>query len=112
MGKYYCPNCDFKRPKLSYRMNRILSQSPQSSTFEIDNTNISLHIGGTYNIYNALAAYAVGNELGVSPQQIAHALSSNDEKVFGRQEVIKIGASPLAITSASGCILIPFNILS
>lgn len=97
LGKYYCPNCDFKRPKLSYRMNRILSQSPQSSTFEIDNTTISLHIGGTYNIYNALAAYAVGNELGVSPQQIAHALSSNDEKVFGRQEVIKIGDKELTL---------------
>ncbi|WP_270503494.1 Mur ligase family protein [Ligilactobacillus salivarius] len=97
LGKYYCPNCDFKRPKLSYQMNRILSQSPQSSTFEIDNTSISLHIGGTYNIYNALAAYAVGNELGVSPQQIAHALSSNDEKVFGRQEVIKIGDKELTL---------------
>ncbi|MDF4215349.1 DUF1727 domain-containing protein, partial [Bacillus amyloliquefaciens] len=30
-------------------------------------------------------------------QQIAHALSSNDEKVFGRQEVIKIGDKELTL---------------
>lgn len=90
LGKYFCENCGFKRPELTYSINRIISQTPQSSKFEIDGTEIDLHIGGTYNIYNALAAYAVGRSLGVSGERISSALSDNDEKVFGRQEVIDI----------------------
>lgn len=90
LGKYYCPNCDFKRPKLTYKVTKVIDQTPQDSTFEINNEAIHLHIGGTYNIYNALAAYAVGMELEVSASQATHALSSNDEKVFGRQEVFKL----------------------
>lgn len=90
LGKYYCPNCDFKRPQITYKVTKVVHQTPQDSTFEIDNEVINLHIGGTYNIYNALAAYAVGMELGISPAQATHALSTNDEKVFGRQEVFKL----------------------
>lgn len=90
LGKYYCPNCDFKRPKLTYKVTKVIDQTPQDSTFEINNEAIHLHIGGTYNIYNALAAYAVGMELEVAASQATHALSSNDEKVFGRQEVFKL----------------------
>ena len=39
---------------------------------------------------NALAAYAVGSQLEVEPKTICQALSQNDEKVFGRQEVIDL----------------------
>lgn len=90
LGKYFCPNCDFKRPELTYKVDDIISQTPQSSEFTINAHKVDLHIGGTYNIYNALAAYAVGDQLGVSPEMICKALSQNDEKVFGRQEVIDL----------------------
>lgn len=90
LGKYFCPECGFKRPELTYSLNKISSQSPQSSVFEIDSAKVELHIGGTYNIYNALAAYSVGRALGLSGDESARALSDNDEKVFGRQEVINI----------------------
>ena len=90
LGKYFCPNCGFMRPELTHYVSHIDQQTPQSSTFEIDDQQITLHIGGTYNIYNALAAYTVGQELGIAKDTIAKALSDNDEKVFGRQEVIQL----------------------
>jgi len=45
--------------------------------------------GGMYNIYNALAATAVAEYYGVSPEKIRAGLAY-DEKVFGRQEVIQV----------------------
>lgn len=90
LGKYFCPHCDFHRPVLTYQVTAITNQTPQSSTFMINDHEINLHIGGTYNIYNALAAYAVAREMGVSPEEIVHQLSADDKKVFGRQEVIHL----------------------
>ena len=90
LGKYYCPTCGFKRPELTYQVTKLISQTPQASVFEINGSKINLHIGGTYNIYNALAAYAVGNHFGVDPDLIQAALDDPDEKVFGRQEVVHL----------------------
>ena len=90
LGKYYCPHCGYERPQLTYKVTKIIDQTPKSSTFDINGNEVKLHIGGTYNIYNALAAYAVGSEFGLLPFEITKALSTNDDKIFGRQEVIKI----------------------
>ena len=97
LGKYYCPHCGFKRPELTYEVTEIIDQTPQSSTFKINDNEVTLHIGGTYNIYNALAAYAVGSEFGLLPFEITKALSTNDQKIFGRQEVIKIGNKEITL---------------
>ncbi|KRN89016.1 Mur ligase family protein [Ligilactobacillus ceti] len=97
LGQYYCPSCDFKRPKLTYKVTSIHKQTPTSSQFAINGQPINLHIGGTYNIYNALAAYAVGRFLNIQPQKIAQALSENDEKVFGRQEVINVDGKEVTL---------------
>ncbi|ATO43487.1 Mur ligase family protein [Loigolactobacillus coryniformis] len=90
LGKYYCPNCGFARPELQHRVTELTEQAPVSSSFVIDGQPIKLNIGGTYNIYNALAAYSVGRYFGIEPTAIAQALDA-DEKVFGRQEVIQVG---------------------
>ena len=89
LGDYFCPHCGFKRPKLTYAVTKIDQLTPTSSTFELDGEKYKIGIGGLYNIYNALAAYAVGRQFGVSPQQIKEAFE-RDERVFGRQEVIDI----------------------
>lgn len=89
LGNYYCPKCGFKRPQLTYRLTALDAQTPTSSTFTIEGQSFKLPIGGTYNIYNALAAYAVGRFLEISPTQIANAING-DQKVFGRQEVIQV----------------------
>ncbi|WP_034529540.1 Mur ligase family protein [Secundilactobacillus oryzae] len=89
LGKYYCPVCGFSRPELTYSLNKLGELTPTSSSFEIDNQPFKIEIGGMYNIYNALAAYAVGRFMGVSPSQVAKAFES-DKKVFGRQEEINV----------------------
>lgn len=95
-GKYFCPNCGFKRPELTYRLTKLGEQTPTSSQFEIDGHPFRITVGGTYNIYNALAAYAVGRFLDVTPEQIMHAFTAN-EQVFGRQEVINVNGKHVTI---------------
>lgn len=90
LGKYYCPNCDFKRPELTYQLTALGEMTNTSSAFTIDGNDYQIEVGGMYNIYNALAATAVGEYYHVAPEKIKAALAY-DEKVFGRQEVIQIG---------------------
>ncbi|MCI1985381.1 MAG: Mur ligase family protein [Lactobacillus sp.] len=89
LGNFFCPHCGFHRPTLAHMVTGVSSLTPTSSQFTIDDHNFSLAIGGTYNVYNALAAYTVGREFGITPEQIAEAFAY-DEKVFGRQEEIVI----------------------
>ena len=91
LGKYYCPNCDFKRPELAYQLTQLGEMTNVSSVFTVDEESYKIEVGGLYNIYNALSAAAVGQHYGVSPEKIRLGLSY-DEKVFGRQEVITIGS--------------------
>lgn len=97
LGKYYCPNCGFSRPQLQHIVTELTEQTPVSSTIKIDNQPLTLHIGGTYNIYNALAAYSVGCFFDVPAEEIATALNANDQKVFGRQEVINLENKELTL---------------
>ena len=91
LGKYYCPNCEFKRPELAYQLTQLGEMTNVSSVFTVDEESYKIEVGGLYNIYNALTAAAVGQHYGVSPEKIRLGLSY-DEKVFGRQEVITIGS--------------------
>ena len=47
----------------------------------------SIGIGGTYNIYNALAAYSVAREFDLSEEEVAQSFAEN-KRIFGRQELI------------------------
>lgn len=90
LGDYFCPNCGFHRPELNYAVTKLGAMTPTASTFDLDGEPFKIGIGGLYNIYNALAAYAVGRFLNVEPAQIRQAFTS-DERVFGRQEVVHVG---------------------
>ncbi|EGP4841347.1 TPA: MurT ligase domain-containing protein [Enterococcus faecium] len=89
LGKYYCPNCDFKRPELDYRLADMVRMDNVSADFVIDGHEYGIEVGGMYNVYNALAATAVAEYFNVDPDKIKQGLGY-DEKVFGRQEVINI----------------------
>lgn len=96
LGSFFCPNCGYKRPELKYQVTDILEQKPNKSTFAIDDFEYTINIGGLYNIYNALAAYTLGRELGVTQEQISAAFDY-DEQVFGRQEVVSVDGHDLSI---------------
>lgn len=96
LGDYFCPHCGFHRPKLTYAVTKLGKRTPQASTFAINGHEMTIAIGGIYNIYNALAAYAVGRFMGVEPEKIAAAFQS-DEHVFGRQEVIDVNGKQVTL---------------
>lgn len=89
LGSYFCPHCGFHRPTPNYEVTKLDELKQNYSKFELDGTPFKINIGGMYNIYNALAAYAIGRTFGTSIAQIKDAFSY-DEQVFGRQEVINI----------------------
>ncbi|MGX7244775.1 MurT ligase domain-containing protein [Enterococcus quebecensis] len=89
LGKYYCPNCGFHRPELDVQLTEMVKMDNTSANFVIDGAEYSIAVGGMYNVYNALAATAVAEHYGVTPEKIRAGLSY-DEKVFGRQETINI----------------------
>ncbi|MGO2083944.1 MurT ligase domain-containing protein [Vagococcus sp.] len=90
LGKYYCPNCDFKRPDLEVELTEITTMTNTASSFTIEQENYQIEVGGLYNVYNALAATAVAKHYNISSDKIRKGLAY-DDKVFGRQEVISIG---------------------
>lgn len=89
LGKYYCPNCGFHRPKLDYKLTKMLAMDNTSADFIIDGHEYDIEVGGMYNVYNALAATAVAEYYDVPAEKIKAGLGY-DEKVFGRQEIIEI----------------------
>ena len=96
LGKYFSVTDEFSRPKLDYQVTSIDDLTPRYSTFSIDNTPLRIEIGGLYNIYNALAAFSVGREFGVAPEQIKKSFESNAQ-IFGRQEAINVDGKDVII---------------
>ncbi len=88
LGDYFTIDKSFFRPPLKYQINKIDQLTPSRSIFEIEGKKFMLPIGGLYNTYNALAAYAVGREFNISKEQIFLALNE-DSRIFGRQEQLK-----------------------
>ena len=89
LGKYYCPNGDFKRPDLDYAVTELTELSLTKSSFKIDGFDFSLPIGGLYNIYNALSAYAAARFFGLTPEEIQVGFGQA-QRVFGRQEIFTL----------------------
>jgi UDP-N-acetylmuramoyl-L-alanyl-D-glutamate--2,6-diaminopimelate ligase len=95
-GDYFSVTDDFKRPELDYAVTKLDELTPRYSTFEIDGEPFRIEIGGMYNIYNALAAYAIGRYMGVTVPEIHKAFESNAQ-IFGRQEAIQVGDKEVTI---------------
>lgn len=89
LGDFYCPECGYKRPELSYSVNKILDLGPESSTVLINNSEIFISQSGAYNIYNALCAFSVAKQLGINDNVIKSSIQKQNSS-FGRQEQIKI----------------------
>lgn len=90
LGDYYCPNCDFKRPELSYQVDHVRKLDTDSVKFTIDGYDYSLPLAGLYNVYNALTAYSVARHIGISQDVIAAGFAKQN-RLFGRQEIIQMG---------------------
>lgn len=96
LGDFACPNCDFKSPQITYKLDIKVKLEANYSSFYLGNEFYEINVGGLYNIYNALAAISCAKELGLSYDEIYRGLK-NQKNVFGRQENIKINDKNLII---------------
>jgi lipid II isoglutaminyl synthase (glutamine-hydrolysing) len=113
-GIYRCPNDDFKRPTpqmtaSSIELNgfdSIAMTVGMARSYEVEGARttqvvkpehqqqhqheqrLELPLGGLYNAYNVLAAYAAAVTIGLDPSYIADRLK-NFQAAFGRQERIE-----------------------
>ena len=84
-GVYECPNHDFARPLPTMTARNIKLDGFERFSATIDGTRVEVPLGGLYNTYNVLAAFAVGRTLGLEPVYIADRMK-NFRAAFGRQE--------------------------
>lgn len=84
-GVYRCPNGDFARPVPDLAASHIELNAFESLAMGVSGARIELPLGGLYNCYNALAAFAAGSALGLDPTLMADRLRSF-RTAFGRQE--------------------------
>jgi len=89
LGDFYCTNCGYKRPELTYFVDKIVDINTGGSTVFINNKEYYINQPGTYNIYNALCAYSVTKELGIEDNIIKRSLKTVASS-FGRQETLNI----------------------
>lgn len=96
LGDFSCPSCDFHSPDISYNISKILSMDANFSKFIVNDREYETQIGGFYNIYNALSAIALAEELKIPYEKIYEGLKFQ-EHVFGRQELVQIEGKNLVI---------------
>jgi len=84
-GVYRCPNGDFARPAPDLAATHIELDGFDSVAMGVSGVRIELPLGGLYNAYNALAAFATGSALGFEPAVIAERFRTV-QAAFGRQE--------------------------
>ncbi|MDO4670136.1 MAG: Mur ligase family protein [Aerococcus sp.] len=96
LGDYFCTNCGFHRPDLAYAVTSIDQLTPDSADFMLDGENFHIPVAGVYNIYNALAAYAIARFFDVPIPLIRKGFETS-ARVFGRQEVLDIAGKQVRI---------------
>ena len=95
-GVYRCPNGDFARPKPDITATDIALNGFDGLTTSVDGTRVTIPLGGLYNVYNVLAAYAAACSVGLDGAYIAERLSTF-KAAFGRQERIEFRGRHLVL---------------
>ncbi|MGH4118432.1 MurT ligase domain-containing protein [Clostridium sp.] len=96
LGDFYCSKCGYKRPELTYSIDKIIDLNTAGSTVHINNKPYYINQPGTYNIYNALCAYSVAKSLGFEDNTIEQCLKTVASS-FGRQETLNIEGKEIKI---------------
>jgi UDP-N-acetylmuramyl tripeptide synthase len=84
-GVYRCPNQDFARPEPDLKATDIELRGFDSLAMMVESTRIEMPLGGLYNAYNVLAAFAAACSVGLEAEYIAERLKTF-KAAFGRQE--------------------------
>lgn len=92
VGHWSCPGCGFSRPRPQVRAT-VRSAGVEHAHFTLETptgaVEVSVGLPGLYNVYNALAAAAVGVTMGAENSAVVEGLS-HFTPAFGRAEVIPV----------------------
>jgi lipid II isoglutaminyl synthase (glutamine-hydrolysing) len=93
LGHYHCESCGQRRPSPTVLARSVVLEGTRSARFRLSTSDgeaeVKLALPGLYNVYNALAAAALGVALGVSLAAIVAGLEST-EAAFGRAEKVTV----------------------
>jgi UDP-N-acetylmuramyl tripeptide synthase len=93
LGHYHCSACGQQRPSPTVLARSVTLEGVRSARFRLStpagDAEVELGLPGLYNVYNALAAAALGVALGVSLADIVAGLQST-EAAFGRAETVEV----------------------
>ncbi|MDD5602575.1 MAG: MurT ligase domain-containing protein [Eubacteriales bacterium] len=100
LGGFSCPVCGYARPVPNVCCKSVVSraQDHTSAVFTTGNCdggvtssyNVRINLPGTYNIYNALAAFSCSQSLSLPADHAVEALGSF-KSGFGRMETVRAG---------------------
>jgi UDP-N-acetylmuramyl tripeptide synthase len=100
LGIYACPNGHPGRPAPSVSAQEIRLEGVRAASFElrtpVGSARVALPLPGLYNVYNALAAAALGVALELPFEAIRGGLEGV-APAFGRAETVRSGGRELAI---------------
>jgi lipid II isoglutaminyl synthase (glutamine-hydrolysing) len=100
LGDYRCPACGHSRPPLEVAARSIELHGLDAVSFDLitpeDTRRVRIALPGLYNVYNALAAAALGRALGATPGEIGEGLA-NARPAFGRAERIDVDGRTILI---------------
>ena len=100
LGDYRCPACGHARPPLDVAARYVEPRGLKGIDFDLvvgeRSLRVALRIPGVHNVYNALAAAAIGHALGVELTAVAAGLEQT-APAFGRFERIAIADKTLLL---------------
>ena len=98
LGAFSCPTCGFSRPTPHVEGTAPLSGGAEGTRIRVldggETAELDLPLPATYNLYNALAALAAAEALGISRDDALAALARTDGS-FGRMEAFTCGGTPV-----------------
>lgn len=93
LGHYHCAMCGQSRPSPSVVAREVRLEGVRSAHFKlctaVGDVDVRLALPGLYNVYNALAAAALGVAMQVPMQAIVAGLQAT-EAAFGRAETVRV----------------------
>jgi|tagenome__1003787_1003787.scaffolds.fasta_scaffold20984290_6 UDP-N-acetylmuramyl tripeptide synthase len=100
LGHWRCPNCGLERPRPEVRATEVRAIGLEASEFVLHmpagDVPVRLPIPGLYNVYNALAAAAIGASHGVEPAGVGRGLA-RFSAAFGRFERVVLAGRPAVL---------------
>lgn len=100
IGHYRCPRGHFNRPQPRVAVTSVEHTGLDGTQFTVavagKRTELTFPMPGTYNLYNAVAAVAVADGLGVAVAEVA-AVLAEATAAFGRVERVQVGSREVVL---------------